>query len=270
MKTKPIRFLSLLFPSLFACSIGHAYEQDNWYLANEWSLPGSSGVAYYEDNATGIGQIYATSITSDDIKVYDLNGSLARTIAIASDRFDPRDICIDIYGTIYIAEQFCVTCLGNDGTFRWRTGKNSSISGRGTNGSANGQFNNASGILLHKDSNLYIADRENNRIQVLDKNGSFIKIIGGYGTAPGFFKSPADISQLKNGNFIVSDQDYLHLFDSNGSFLKRTEEIDPYYVSSSDEGLIEGLGILKGQVKKIPNYGAGIAINDRIIRASKT
>ena len=36
----------------------------------------SSGVAYYEDNSTGVGQIYVTSTSSDDIKVYDLNGSL--------------------------------------------------------------------------------------------------------------------------------------------------------------------------------------------------
>ena len=54
----------------------HAAEQDNWYLANEWSVSGSYGVAYYEDNSTGVGQIYVTSTSSDDIKVYDLNGSL--------------------------------------------------------------------------------------------------------------------------------------------------------------------------------------------------
>ena len=34
--------------------------------------------------------------------------------------------------------------------------------------------------------------------------------------------------------------------------------------------IIKKKGYKKIQVKKIPNYGAGIAINDRIIRASKT
>ena len=142
MKSKTIHFLSFLFPSLFACSIGHAYEQDNWYLANEWNSGSySTGVAYYEDNTIGTKQIYVTNTSSDNIKVYDLNGSLARTITIASQRNNPYELCLDANGTIYIGERYAITCLDNDGTFRWRTGKSASISNAGSSGSGNGEFN---------------------------------------------------------------------------------------------------------------------------------
>ena len=79
MRTKRINILSTFIFGLLTCWKTHAGEQDNWYLAKEWSLSSASGIAYHENNATGIGQIYVVcENTSRDIKVYDLNGSLAR------------------------------------------------------------------------------------------------------------------------------------------------------------------------------------------------
>ena len=84
-----------------------------------------AGVAYHEDNTTGIGQIYVVCENGNrDIKVYDLNGSIARSITIASNRYYPRDLVLDENGTIYIAEWYAVTCLDNNGSFKWRTGRN--------------------------------------------------------------------------------------------------------------------------------------------------
>ena len=82
MNTKIRKFNLLLATILLTCFSGHAAEQDNWYLANEWSVNDAGGVAYYEDNITGIGQIYVCngSGTSSKISVYDLNGSLNRDI----------------------------------------------------------------------------------------------------------------------------------------------------------------------------------------------
>ena len=126
-----IHKLTLFFTAyLLGSLIGHAYEQDNWYLAWEKSISDSYGVAYYEDNSTGIGQIYQLngSSTSGKISVYDLNGSLDRHITIASTRAYTFDLCLDAEGNIYIAEYKAVTCLANDGPFMWRTGKNASVS----------------------------------------------------------------------------------------------------------------------------------------------
>ena len=226
MNTKIRSFAFCLTACLLACVSGHAYEQDNWYLAKQWSHTGSSGVAYFEDNSTGIGQIYVASTTSDDIKVYNLNGSLARTITIASTRYDPRGLVLDSNGTIYIAERIAVTCLSNDGTFKWRTGKNASISSNGSSGSENGEFNYAFGITIGPDDKLYVADRNNHRIQVLDKNGSFIRKFGSNGTAPGQFDGPRSVGFLPDGNLVVRDDRRLHWFQSDGSFIKRLREND--------------------------------------------
>ena len=227
MKSKTIHFLSFLFPSLFACSIGHAYEQDNWYLANEWNSGSySTGVAYYEDNTIGTKQIYVTNTSSDNIKVYDLNGSLARTITIASQRNNPYELCLDANGTIYIGERYAVTCLDNDGTFRWRTGKNASISNVCSSGSGNGEFNYALGITLGPDGNLYVADGSNHRIQVLDTNGAYLRKFGSKGTAPGQFDEPRSVGFLPDGNLVVRDKFKLHWFQADGSFIKRLREND--------------------------------------------
>ena len=76
MITNKSKFI-LLLTFLIASLAGFSSEQDNWYIANEWTVTAGTGVAYYEDNNTGIGQIYICngSSTSSKISVYDLNGS---------------------------------------------------------------------------------------------------------------------------------------------------------------------------------------------------
>ena len=44
--------------ALFYCLFGNAAEQDNWYIANEWTVNDPQGIVYYEDNNTGVKQIY--------------------------------------------------------------------------------------------------------------------------------------------------------------------------------------------------------------------
>ncbi|MEC8419480.1 MAG: hypothetical protein VXZ32_00005, partial [Verrucomicrobiota bacterium] len=220
IKNPLLSILSLLL----ACSAVHAYEQDNWYLANEWGVNQSKGVFYHEDNVTGIGQIYVCngSTTSSRISVYDMNGSLDRHITIASTRYEAYDLVLDQNGTIYIAEQRAVTCLENDGTFKWRTGKNASISNYGSTGSGNGEFQNARGITIGQDGNLFVADYDNKRVQVLDKNGSFLKKFGSSGTAPGqLYKYTYDVKSLSDGTLVVRDYTGLNYFDLNGTFIKR-------------------------------------------------
>ena len=232
-------FLSYLWSAFYAFSA----EQDNWYIANEWTVTGGTGVAYYEDNNTGVGQIYVCngSSTSSKISVYDLNGSLARDIPIANTRYYAYDLVLDSNGTIFIGERHAVTCLDNNGTFKWRTGKNASISAYGSNGNGDGEFYNAYGIDIGPDGKLYIADKDNRRVQILDKNGSFISKFGSYGSAPGQFYNPSDLVCMKNGNIVISDwsADYLHYFDQNGTFIKRVNHSAPRYrVSLAKDGTL--------------------------------
>ena len=241
MNTKIRSFAFCLTACLLGCLTGYAYEQDNWYLAWEKSISNSYGVAYYEDNSTGIRQIYQLngSNTSGKISVYDLNGSLDRHITIASSRRYTLDLCLDAEGNIYIAEWLAVTCLANDGTFKWRKGKNAHVSGYGSGGSGNGEFDDAYGITQGPNGNLYVADKDNHRVQVLDKNGTFIKKFGENGTAPGQFSQPRDLIFLPDGRLIVGDSNYLNYFDSNGTFITRTNSSSAkQYVSLAPDGSI--------------------------------
>ena len=262
-KSKFLLLLTFLIPSL----IGFSAEQDNWYIANEWTVTGGTGVAYYEDNNTGVGQIYVCngSSTSSKISVYDLNGSLARDIPIANTRYYASDLVIDSNGTIFIAERYAVTCLENNGTFKWRTGKNASISNYGNNDNGDGEFYNAEGIDIGPNGKLYVADKSNARVQILDKNGSFISKLGSYGSAPGQFYNPSDLVCMKNGNIVISgwSMDYLHYFDENGTFIKRVNHASPRYrVSLAKDGTLFSRSRLRNpdgeQIEYIPQIADSV------------
>ena len=156
MKTRIKNPLLSILSLLLACSAGHAsYQQDNWYEL--WKIPKErlEGVTIWEDPVTSESQIYVIYGYSDNarINVYDMNGSFDRVITIGSTRFNPRDLTLDSQGNIYIAEAFVVTCLANDGTFKWRKGKGSTTSGTfGTTGSGNGEFRYSRGITIGHDN----------------------------------------------------------------------------------------------------------------------
>jgi len=224
MNTTIRKFTYFLTACLLGCLTGYAYEQDNWYLAWEVPVDYSFGVAFWEDQTSGVSKIYqCNGYTSNGrVSVYDMNGSLDRHITVAGSRYWILDICVDSAGNLYISEETCVTSLANDGTFRWRSGKNTSISNRGSRGSGNGEFNWVRGITLGPDGNLYIADQSNHRVQVLDVNGTFLRKFGQGGTAPGQISYPKDLNFLSDGTLIVADSSYLNFFEADGTFLRRT------------------------------------------------
>ena len=81
-------------------------------------------VYYYESNNSSEGKIYTTlgKWGNAVIAVYNEDGSLDRNMSVAQSISKINDIVLDANGTIFIAEYYAVTCLDNDGTFKWRTG----------------------------------------------------------------------------------------------------------------------------------------------------
>ena len=88
MNTKIRSFAFCLTACLLACVTGHAYEQDNWYLAmgEKFRLMNRLEFAYYEENdsywswqnlSVGNG-----TYTAGRVSVYDLNGSLGHSFAV--------------------------------------------------------------------------------------------------------------------------------------------------------------------------------------------
>jgi hypothetical protein len=77
---KTIQKFTLFFTaSLLACFIGHAYEQDNWYLHGP--IDGNlSGVFHQEYNATSKRDMLYKTATGVGLEVRDINGTLIQTI----------------------------------------------------------------------------------------------------------------------------------------------------------------------------------------------
>lgn len=202
-------------------------EQLNWYLHNSWNWPGSvSSITSHIDSASGRVQVYAleSGSNSNEIWVYDLNGSQVRTINIPSIYYS-TDIELDENGTLFLVDRYSVMCLENDGTFKWRVGKNASESSYGTSGSEDGEFYYALDLSIGPDGNLYISDNGNVRVQVLDRDGNYLRQFGkkvGDTAAPGDLSSPIQVTVNRNGVVIVLDTNrYFKTYSMEGEFLER-------------------------------------------------
>lgn len=91
----------------------------------------------------------------------------------------------------------------------------------GTVGNGPGQFNKPEGISVDANGNLYVADTNNFRVQVLSPQGSYVRSWGSYGTGNGEFKGPQDVAIDSHGNVYVADwgTDRIQKFTPEGTHL---------------------------------------------------
>jgi hypothetical protein len=75
----------------------------------------------------------------------------------------------------------------------------------GKAGTGNGQFSGAKGIAIAPNGNVYIADSNNNRIQVFSRSGAFRGKWGSIGTDSGQFTGARDVAVGADGAVWVAD-----------------------------------------------------------------
>jgi DNA-binding beta-propeller fold protein YncE len=94
------------------------------------------------------------------------------------------------------------------------TGKNHSLT-------IEGDFGKPTNVAVDKDNNLYVSDTLNNRIQVFDASGSFIRAFGKAGDGPGYFARPKGIAVDGDGHVWVADgvQNRVQVFTPEGQLL---------------------------------------------------
>lgn len=87
-----------------------------------------------------------------------------------------------------------------------------------------GQFKYPTMIAADNNSNIYVVDQHNQRIQKFDPEGNFILMWGKSGDKPGEFNYPYGIAVDSKGNIYVSDMNNnrIQKFSSSGEFLKST------------------------------------------------
>lgn len=96
----------------------------------------------------------------------------------------------------------------------------------GTSGKAHtltepGQFSRPTNAAVDADGNLYVTDTFNNRVEVFDADGNFIRTFGKNGDGPGYFARPKGIAIDGDGHVWVADtvQDRVQVFTSEGRLL---------------------------------------------------
>lgn len=92
-------------------------------------------------------------------------------------------------------------------------------------GSSNGQFTEPSGVAVNHNGDILVADTNNHRIQVFDRNGDFKFHFGQCGKRDGQLLYPNRVTVCKlTGNIIVTERSPTHqvqIFTSDGMFVRK-------------------------------------------------
>jgi sugar lactone lactonase YvrE len=84
-----------------------------------------------------------------------------------------------------------------------------------------GDFGKPSNVAVDNDGNLYVSDTLNNRVQIFDAEGNFIRVFGKAGDGPGYFARPKGIAIDGDGHVWVADamQNRVQVFTPEGRLL---------------------------------------------------
>lgn len=143
--------------------------------------------------------IWATDIVNHTVTQFAPDGKVLLTLGekgIAGDdsrHFDkPTDIAFALNGDFFVSDGY-----GNSRVVKFeKSGK--FLLAWGKKGTGEGEFNTPHAIRLDSKGNLFVGDRENDRVQVFDQNGKFLRTFGGF--APfGLFITPDDSLFVADG-----------------------------------------------------------------------
>lgn len=103
----------------------------------------------------------------------------------------PSDVAIAPNGDIFVADghsgmdtNMRIVKYAPDGTY---------IKEWGRKGSGPGELDGAHGLAFDSRGRLFVADRENNRVQIFDQDGNYVDAWTQFGTPSGLFVTPEDV-----------------------------------------------------------------------------
>lgn len=101
--------------------------------------------------------------------VYDTHG-IERAIPAPSNFYQPTDTAVGPDGSVYVSDGY-----GNSRVAKF-TKEGSLVKYWGDRGTRPGQFNTPHSIVIDRNQTLYVADRQNNRVQTFDTEGNLKKV----------------------------------------------------------------------------------------------
>ncbi len=180
--------------------------------------------------------VYLVDRDAHQVLLYDTAGNLQRTLG-TRDRAEmqapfnhPADVCVAPSGDLYIADGY-----GNSSVHRFSP-EGDYISSFGSPGSGPGQFRVPHSIRVSNDGRVYVADRENHRVQVFTPEGEFISEWTD-------FKCPMGVHIDANQVVYVTDQvPRISMYSLDGELLARGRTFEgAHQVYTDSQGNIYGV-----------------------------
>ncbi|XP_011407495.2 PREDICTED: E3 ubiquitin-protein ligase TRIM71-like [Amphimedon queenslandica] len=124
-----------------------------------------------------------------------------------------RDAAVTPDGCLLMTDEYSILKVSMDGKL---------LKDIGCKGSGKEQFNNPFGITIDENTGkVYVADLENHRIQVLNRDYSFSHFLGLKGKALGYFEQPNGTALDSQGNVFVTDtfNHRIQKFSQSGEYI---------------------------------------------------
>jgi hypothetical protein len=174
------------------------------------------------------GLVYVGIVNARAVRVFDSRGTMVREFGIdaAGEQAFVSAVDVDAAGNAIVA------WTGGPIVNSRSTLESISVVDRtgavlrswgGSRGGASGHFNVIDGLALDTDSNVYVAESWNHRIQVFSPDGKLLRRWGGWSSRDGEFRGPSGIAISQSGEVYVVDTDNnrLQVFDRQGRFLRK-------------------------------------------------
>ena len=191
------------------------------------------GIQNPSNLATGRnGEIVVASFLSHSVHIYNSDYQHLRTFGTAGymdgQFMCPSGIAVDHQNRIFVSSMTKVDVFTMEGQF---------LNSVGQQGNGPLQFTNAAGITIGKEGQIYVADAQNNRIQILNNDltycTSFCKASESLGS--GQLCMPQAIAINSEGNLYVADMmnHAIQVFTPEGEFLFKFGKYGPAIVPGS-------------------------------------
>jgi sugar lactone lactonase YvrE len=142
--------------------------------------------------------------------------------------FSPQAIAVDAAGDVYVSE-----FAGSQRVQKFDPGPTpgsaSFVTGWGSPGAAPQQFARPVGLALDSAPNVFVADRDNSRVQKFSSTGGFLGTWGSLGSADGQMNGVEDVAVDPAGNVFVADGQNRRVqkFTADGAFLASYGGFEP-------------------------------------------
>lgn len=159
------------------------------------------------------GRVFVADLYTGKISIHDAKGKFIANFAEKANKITAPAALRIIDKKVYVTDISAnkVFVFNMDGKLLLEIGKP---------GKKNGEFNAPNAVTADEDGNIYVVDTGNQRVQIFDKNGKFVKIINGSkdGKGESILVNPRGIDIDSRGiMYVVSNLTHLvYGFDKNG------------------------------------------------------